>query len=147
MSIDVEESITIGRPRQEVAGYAMDPARDTEWIAAFNRVEVLTEPPVGVGTRVRRVARFLGRTIDYVLEIAEHEPGRRVVMRSVRSPFPMVITYRFADDPAGTRASIRVQGDAGGFYRLAEPLLAGRVRGDVRADLRRLQSADRPAGG
>ncbi|HEV8653857.1 MAG TPA: SRPBCC family protein [Actinomycetes bacterium] len=139
MSVDVEETITIDRPRPQVAGYAMDPAHDTEWIGGVTQVELLTDPPVRVGTQVRRVARFLGKRIDYVLEVTEVEPAERVVMRSIRSPFPMVVTYRFADDGTRTRASIRVQGDSGGFYRVAAPLLAGRVRRDVHGDLERLK--------
>jgi uncharacterized membrane protein len=139
MSVDVQEAIVIQRPRAEVAAYAMDPANDPAWIGGITGVELLTDPPLRVGTRVRRLARFLGRTIDYVLEVSEHRPAERITMRSVRGPFPMVVGYRFADHGPGTHASIRVQGDAEGFYRLAAPLLAGRVRRDVRGDLERLK--------
>jgi hypothetical protein len=69
-------------------------------------------------------------------------------MRSIRSPSPMVVTYRFADHGASTRASIRVHGDAGGFYRVAAPLPAGRVRRGVHGDLERLKrdlGSGRPA--
>jgi uncharacterized membrane protein len=139
MTVEVEESIAIDRPRHGVAAYAMDPANDTSWIRALTRVELLTDPPVRVGTRVRRVAQFLGRSVDYVLEVADYEPGRRLAMRSVRAPFPMLVTYLFADQGGGTRATIRVQGDTGRFYRLAGPLLAGQVRRGVRGDLERLK--------
>ena len=141
MSTDVCAERSIGRPSGEVAAHAMDPANDLTWIGGLREAEVLTDGPVGPGTRVRRVAGFLGRKIEYVNEIVEHDPPRRLVMRSVKAPFPMTVTYEFesADGGAATRASVRVQGDAGGFYRLAAPLLSAQVRRSVAADLRRLK--------
>jgi hypothetical protein len=38
----------------------------------------------------------------------------------------------------GTRASIRIRGDAAGFYRLAGPPMAVQVRGSIGKDLRDL---------
>src|SRR2546430_6452188 len=107
VSIDVQETALIDRPRPDVAGYAMDPANDTRWIGGIREVAWVTEPPLRVGSRVRRLARFLGRPVDYVLEVADLDPQTRVVMRSVRAPFPMVVTYTFADDGGRTRAGVR----------------------------------------
>ncbi len=81
MIVDIEETITIDRPRSEVAAYAMDPLHDTDWIDRLSRVDLITDPPVRVGTQVRRVA----------------------------------------------------------FFRVAAPLLAGRVRRGVHDDLQRLK--------
>jgi hypothetical protein len=60
-------------------------------------------------------------------------------MRSVQGPFPMVVTYEFEDDEAGTLMRIRAQGDATGFYRVAGPLLARAVRKGIAGDLKRLK--------
>src|SRR4051794_40324774 len=74
MRTDVRVETTIERDRGDVAAYAMDPANDATWIGALTEVSVLTEGPVGEGTRVRRVARFLGKRIEYVNEIVEFAP-------------------------------------------------------------------------
>jgi uncharacterized membrane protein len=139
MSIDVTIDEWIDRPRAEVFAYACDPAHDTTWIGALTEATVLTEPPFGVGSRVRRVAGFLGRRIEYVNEVVEFETGRRLAMRSVKAPFPMTVVYEFEDDGDGTRMRIRTGGDASGFYRIAGPLLARAVRKGVADDLRRLK--------
>jgi hypothetical protein len=60
-------------------------------------------------------------------------------MRSVKSPFPMVVTYAFEDASGGTRASVRVQGDPSALYRLAGPLMSRQVRRSVQGDLERLR--------
>jgi hypothetical protein len=139
MSIDVRETIVIQSPRRSVAAYAMDPGNDTRWIGGIKEVAWVTEPPLRVGSRVRRVARFLGRGIDYVLEVVALEPEAQVVMKSVKSPFPMVVTYTFASQGAATEAGVRVQGGSGLLFRLASPLMARQVSANLRGDLGRLK--------
>jgi hypothetical protein len=139
MSTDIEVQEWIGRARDEVAAFAMDPANDMRWIEAFAEVTVLTPPPVGRGTRVSRVAHFLGRRIEYVNEITAYEPPSLLEMRSVKAPFPMEVAYRFEDADGGTRVTIETRGDAGGFYKLAGPLLNRAVRKGVEKDLAKLK--------
>ena len=62
-----------------------------------------------VGSQVERVASFLGRHIEYVNEISGLT-GTRLAMRSVRSPFPMRVTYGFDDTgDATTEVSVPVE--------------------------------------
>jgi Polyketide cyclase / dehydrase and lipid transport len=137
--VDVSASETIARPRDEVAMYVTDNRHDPTWIGGISESELLGEPPIVVGSRVRRVASFLGKRIEYVNEVTRLEPGRLLEMRSVKSPFAMVVTYGFEDADVGTRATVRVQGDPGAWYRIAGPLLARQVRGSVQRDLVRLR--------
>jgi uncharacterized membrane protein len=139
VSIDVPVTALIGRPAAEVAAYAMDPANDTSWIGGIREVRWVTEPPLRVGSRVRRLAGFLGRRVDYVLEVTDLAPGERVAMRSVEAPFPMVVTYTFAAEGSSTRAGVRVQGGGGALFRVAGPLMAWQVRRSLRGDLARLR--------
>jgi uncharacterized protein YndB with AHSA1/START domain len=135
---DVTVERLIRADREMVAGYAMDPSNDASWIGALTEVNVLTDAPVGNGTRVQRVARFLGKRIEYVNEIEVYEPPERLVMRSIKAPFPMTVTYEFEAVDGGTRMRIAAGGDASGFYRLAGPLLNRQVERGVAADLERL---------
>jgi uncharacterized membrane protein len=138
--VDVEVEATIARPRAEVAAFAMTPENETRWIGGIAASRMVTAPPLRVGSEVARVASFLGRRIDYALRVVEHEPGRIIVMDSVRGPFPMRVTYAFADDAGGgTRVRNRVEGEATGFYGLAAPLMAGAVRRSLRRDLATLK--------
>jgi hypothetical protein len=94
---------------------------------------------VAVGSQVERVASFIGRRVEYVNEITELTADR-LAMRSVRSPFPMRVTYRHRDTGAsGTEVSVRVEGDAGRFYALVRPLLGLAVRRSITRDLRNLK--------
>jgi uncharacterized membrane protein len=139
MGVDVTATGTIARPCEEVAAYLRDPANDTSWIGGLRSARLLAPAPVAVGSQVERVASFLGRRVEYVNEITELTVDR-LVMRSVRSPFPMRVTYGHRDaGGAATEVSVRVEGDAGRFYALAAPLLGVAVRRSIGRDLRNLK--------
>jgi uncharacterized membrane protein len=139
VAIDIRAMIDVARPREQVAAYLRDPGNDPSWIGGLRSARLVTDPPVGVGSRVERVASFLGRRIEYLNEVTELT-RTRLAMRSVRSPFPMRVTYGFDDaGEAATEVSVRVQGDASRLYRLADPLMAWLVRRSVRRDLRTLK--------
>jgi Polyketide cyclase / dehydrase and lipid transport len=138
LDVTAEQSIDVDPGR--AFAYATDPKNDPVWIGGISEAELLGDPPLEKGSAVRRLASFMGRRIEYVLEVAELEPGARLAMRSLRSPFPMAVTYSFEPAAGGTVMRIRVEGEPGGMYRLAGPLLPGMVRRSVASDLRRLKA-------
>ena len=84
------------------------------------------------------MAHFMGRRIEYVMEVDELESGRRIVLRSIKSPFPMRVTYTFEPDTSGTRATVRVEGGPDGPLRRASGLMSWAVRRNLRKDVARL---------
>ena len=139
MAVDVTATASIDRPRDQVAVYLRNPANDTKWIGGLHSARLLTPGQVTVGSQVERVASFLGRRVQYVNEITELTADR-LAMRSVRSPFPMRVTYGHRDTGAGTtEVSVRVEGEAGRFYALVRPLLGLAVRRSITRDLRNLK--------
>ena len=139
MALDETAEIRIARPAEQVAAYMFDPVNDPAWIGGIGDATPLDEAPVRVGSRVRRQASFLGRRIDYVMEVVALDSGRRLAMHAVEAPMPMDVTYEV--DPAGDAAvaRVRVQGDAGGLYRIAGPLISAQVGRSIDGDVRRLK--------
>src|SRR5262245_60467762 len=140
MSLDVVASIEIDRPPDVVAAYEFEPANDPTWIGGVATAERQTDGPIGTGSRVLRRGSFLGRPIEWLMEVVEHVPDRRLAMHALRSPFPMDVTYELDPSGDGTRAGIRIRGDARGFYGILGPLTPVMVRRSVQADLRRLKA-------
>jgi uncharacterized membrane protein len=140
MAIDVITDIVIQRPRGEVAEYAADPDRATDWYSNIKSVEWETPRPLAVGSRLKFVAGFLGRRLAYTYEVRELVPGERFVMSTAQGPFPMETTYTWADAGAGsTRMSLRNRGEPAGFSKLVAPFMGFAVRRANRKDLRRLK--------
>ncbi|MGW7366469.1 SRPBCC family protein [Streptomyces sp. NPDC054841] len=143
MTIDETAERLIPLPAERVAAYAMDWRHDHEWTQGIRTAELTREADdgggFGVGAEVTRTAYFLGKRIDYVLRVAAYDPPRLLDMVSVAGPMPMHVTYTFAPDVHGTLARIRVRGGTGGYYRLAAPLMARKVRSSITKDLRDLE--------
>ena len=141
MAVDVLTETVIERPLAEVAEYAADPTTAPRWYENIRSVEWVTEPPLRVGSRVAFQANFLGRVLRYTYEIAEFEPGTRLVMRTAQGPFPMETTYTWeAAEGGGTRMTLRNRGEPAGFSRMAAPVMVAAIRRANRADLARIKA-------
>jgi uncharacterized membrane protein len=140
VAVDVVTEIDIARPRAGVAAFASDPGNATAWYRNIKTVEWETQPPAEVGSRMRFVAKFLGRTLEYTYEVREVEPGSRFVMSTADGPFPMETTYTWEDAPGGgTRMMLRNRGEPAGFAAVTAPVMSRAMRRANEADLRRLK--------
>jgi len=140
VAVDVVTETVIGLPCEQVAAFVADPSNAPRWYANIKSVTWLTPPPVGVGSRMDFVARFLGRTLACTYEVAEFEPGRRLVMHTSQGPFPMETTYAFEPVDAGhTRMRLRNRGEPAGFASIAAPAMSSAMRRANIKDLARLK--------
>jgi carbon monoxide dehydrogenase subunit G len=138
MAIDVQSEVLIQRPRAQVAAFMFDPRNDAIWTTGVIECRPLTEGRLRAGSRVERLTKFLGRQFGYTYEVTAADGDRSVDMR-VAQPFPMQIRYELEDAGEGTRARIRASGEAGGFFRVAAPLLSRMVRRNISNDLETLK--------
>jgi Polyketide cyclase / dehydrase and lipid transport len=142
LAIDVIARQDIDAPPSAVSAVQFDPNRDPEWIGGVDRVELVTDPPTAVGSKVRRVGGFMGRPIEWLMRVEAYEPERHVGMHALQAPFPMDVDYRLEpiDDGRRTSASIRIRGDAAGVYgAMPGPVMGWMVRRSVQGDLKRLK--------
>jgi uncharacterized protein YndB with AHSA1/START domain len=136
MAVDVVTEIVIDRDREAVAAFAADPSNAPRWYENIKTVEWRGEPRVKVGARIAFVAHFLGRRLAYTYEIAEYEPGARLVMRTADGPFPMETSYAWSDEAGGgTRMVLRNRGEPKGFSSLMAPFMSTAMRSANRKDL------------
>jgi uncharacterized membrane protein len=141
MIVDVRTAIVINRPRRGVAAFAGDPSNAPNWYVNIKSVDLKTQPPLGVGSRIAFVAQFLGRRLAYTYEIVDLVPGERLVMRTAEGSFPMETTYTW--EPAGdgaTRMTLRNRGEPTGFSKFGAPIMAAAMRRANRKDLARLKA-------
>ena len=138
MPFDVRVEANVARSPDEVAAYMFDPRHDPEWITGIEHVDP-PDTPVAVGSETHRLARFMGRRIEYVLRVKEYIPDRLMVMESVRAPFPMGVTYGVESDGSGSCVSLRVTGGYGLLMRLAQPIFSRQIKRSLEADLRHLR--------
>ena len=141
MSVDVVSEIEIEASVREVSMYAADPDNAPNWYEKLESIEWVTQPPVELGSKMRFVAHFLGRRLEYTYEVVEYKAGRRLVMRTAEGPFPMETTYVWEKLPGDrTRMTLRNRGEPKGFSKLMAPLMRGAMKKANEADLRALKS-------
>ena len=139
MNVDVTTEIQIDRPVAAVAGFASSPDNVPAWYANIKSVEWNRADGVAVGSQIAFVADFLGRRLEYVYEIVELIPERKLVMQTADGPFPMETTYQWRADGRGTRMTLRNRGQPSGFSSLVSPLMVLAIRRANRKDLRLLK--------
>lgn len=138
MAIDISTEVVIARPRPEVAAFMFDPKNDAIWTTGVIESHPHADGPLARGAKVERKVKFLGRRFSYLYEVADAAPDAFVELL-VDQPFPMKVRYELEDDPRGTIARIRAQGEPGGFFRMAGPLLSRMVKRNITNDLELLK--------
>lgn len=138
MGVDVRPTVLVRRPRADVAAFMFDPANDLRWTGGITSSTPSQPGPLVEGATVERPARFLGRTFTYGYVVTAANDSRMVEMK-VEQPFPMLVRYELEDAPDGTLVAIRATGSPGGFFRWATPIMKGKVRKNIAADLGRLR--------
>jgi uncharacterized membrane protein len=135
--LDVSVTAPVSASPDRVRSYMFDPRHDPEWMAAVKSVEPLDDD-ARPGARVRRVGRFLGRTLRWTTEIVSVQPSE-LQLRIVDGPMRGIVTYHIEPSASGSLVTIRNTGQAPGFA--PRWLLAMAMRRSLSADLRRLRRA------
>lgn len=139
--MDVITSITINRPRMEVANYSANPDNATKWYKNIKSSILKTPLPLRKGSLVDFEAYFLGRKLTYTYEFKEFVPGVKLVMETADGPFLMETTYMWEDEPDGaTKMILRNRGYPSGFSELLVPFTALALRNANKKDLKLLKT-------
>lgn len=134
-----EINLVINRPIEEVFAFISNPENLLRWRAGTLDIKKDPSVPLGVGSVVRGRFTFLGRPFDGNLEIILHEPHRRYATRLIEGPFPLEARYTLEPAGNGTDLTLVIEGEPGGFFKLAEPLLVSLAKRSYEADLNNLK--------
>ena len=121
--IRIQASVTVSRPLEEVFRFMTNHQNALQWQSGLLEARV-TNDVVGVGKTWVDVMQVLGQRIEIASELTEYEPLRTVGFKSTSGPIPLEGRYAFEPDGEGTKVTFTMQGEAGGFFKLAEPIVA-----------------------
>jgi uncharacterized protein YndB with AHSA1/START domain len=136
--LKIESTTVIARSVEEVFAVLSNAENNPKWSSAFLEVNKTSEGSIGVGTTWRGVGKFLGKQIEVELEETEYEPNRKSAQKSTM-PFPVHQQMTFERVDGGTRVNVRFEADPGGFFKLAEPLLASMAKRNIEGELANLK--------
>lgn len=135
----VETTVTVNRPLDEVFDFISNFENNPLWQSGVQQAKITSEGPLDVGTTYSQLAKFLGRPVKSEFEVIEFESRKLVKGRSTTGSFPITFTRSVEFGQGGTKVTAVIEGDASGFFRLAEPILSRIVQRQVTADYRNLK--------
>lgn len=136
--VRAEVSTTIKRPIEEVFAVMSDASRNPQWVSGMSEQTKTSDGPIGVGTTWHGVSKFLGRRLESDQVYTEFESNRRFTWEAT-TPFPVTMAFTFESVAGGTRVTQVVEGEPGGFFKLAGPLLITAAKRQFQNDLDNLR--------
>ena len=136
--ISTEVSVFINRPVQEVYDFASDFAKTQEWQQDVIRSEM--NGPLAIGTTGVFVQKFMGREIENDVEITGVDPPYELCFKSTSGPISFEGCQRTVEQDDGTLASFVVEAEVGGFFKVAEGLVAKQLESTLQRDLENLKA-------
>jgi len=121
--IIVQVNIVINRPLEEVFSFLSNLENNMKWRSGMIKAEKVSEGPIGVGTTYRVINNFFGRRAEGQAEVTEYELNRKYATMN-KSGLRIKTQRTFESVEGGTRVTFAVETELGGFFKLAEPLMA-----------------------
>lgn len=102
---NAQATILIGRQVDVVFSFVTNSQNDVVWMPKFGTVRQLTLGPIGVGTRFRQTALFLGSEVEADWEIVEFATNQWMKGESVAGPFEFKGGYLCQGEGSATRVT------------------------------------------
>jgi uncharacterized membrane protein len=131
--IKIEVSVAIDRPVEEVFAFTTNLENASLFQPDVEESRQTSTGPVRVGTTWQEVRHMQGRRIESTNQVTQYEPNKRVFFKTASGPFPVEGGYTYEPVDGGTKLNIIGQAETSGFFKLADPLVAGIVKRQLEA--------------
>jgi len=138
--INLDFGTLIDRPVKDVFVFVANPNNMSKWNSVVLSLEQVTPGEVGVGTKFKSTGELMGRRIEGEMQITAYEPDTKCGFQVNAGPMQVNMMLTFKTVGTGTKISLNAQGNPAGFFKIAEGMLAGRVKGMMEENLARLKS-------
>jgi carbon monoxide dehydrogenase subunit G len=133
-----EGTITIRKTPKEIFPYLNDAEKIQQWTGVKN-MRLLTDGPVGIGSKFAQTIAFLGQSFESVTEVTAYDEPQSLAIKSTSGPMPFEQRMTLSPTEEGTKLEIVAEGEPGGFFKLAQPLLAPALHKQLQDQLGKLK--------
>jgi uncharacterized protein YndB with AHSA1/START domain len=120
---EFEVVTVIDRPVEKVFAFLVDPSKTADWTPGLTEARQTSDGPVGVGTTVLFIGKFLGRGFEALSECTEYIPNQRFTSKTTSGPIQLEVDSTLQPVDGGTRLATVYRGESRGFFTLAEPVI------------------------
>jgi hypothetical protein len=137
----VEATVIIRSDTDEVFEFIAAPENGPRWQEGAISTRVTTPGPVGVGSQIEHVGRWMGMRLPTRAEVTLFEHGARFGydITTAMSPSPSQMRYSLVQVADGTRLTLSNDFTLPGYMRLFAPVLRRSVQRMFERDVRRLR--------
>ena len=133
--IKYEYQFTVSVTPQEVFDLFTNPTKDAEWRGSAVSAEWTSDPPHGVGSTIKSLDKLLGREVASTQEVTAWDPPNQYGVKGASGPMSFELTLTLEAHDNGTKATMTVEAESGGFFKIAENLFAKQLKKQVTADM------------
>jgi carbon monoxide dehydrogenase subunit G len=137
--ISIEKSIHINKPIADVFAFLTDFVNDAKWQGDLVRSEKTSPGPMAVGSTGLYVQKVMGKEIKNDVAVTVYEPPKRFGMKTTSGPVQFQINASLEEMGGGTHLTMTLNGEPGGFFKLAEGLLKGELEKSLDRDFAKLK--------
>lgn len=135
--IKVQHSVVINRPVAEVFAFVTDPANETKWQEGVVSASTTSAGAMGVGSEVVETRKFMGRDMVSKMKVSAYEANKKFVFKVADGPVPFEMNQTYESNGDGTKISVVIEGEPGGFFKLAEGMVRKQLETQMAADFER----------
>jgi len=138
----IEESIIINKPVEAVFAFITTPEKSPKWQSGAIETIRTSDGPIGVGSTMRHIGKFMGRRIETIAKVSAFELGRKYAYYSQLGPtkFSLCYTFEPKEDGVATRLTLATEAALRGGFRLMGPMVRAMTSRRYRGDLQRVKS-------
>jgi uncharacterized protein YndB with AHSA1/START domain len=125
--IRIANNITIARTLDDVFQYVADYNNNPHWMPVQS-VQPITQGPIGAGTKFKQQFHMMGAEYEMDCMVHEFVPGEKIAFEYVAPVFSWKGIVLFAPNSAGTHLKTHGDVELSGTLRVAEPIVAPKVR-------------------
>jgi carbon monoxide dehydrogenase subunit G len=130
---NIDGSIYIDRPPEVVFDFVADERNEPRYNPKMTTVSLLTEEPIGVGSRFEATLVMRGRPITMTVEFTEFERPRRLASVTTTGPMDTVGALSFEPRGLGTLMAWSWHIKLHGLAKIGSPLVSWMGRRQERA--------------
>ena len=133
-----EVTATIHQTPDNVFAYFKDVEKIQQWAPVTN-MKLLTDGPISVGSKFSQTVSALGRSFEAITEVTAYEESKLYAFKSTSGPLPFEQRFTLTPTDEGTKLEIVSEGEPGGFFKLAQPLIAPAVHKQLQDQVNKLK--------
>lgn len=135
----VENTVVIQKSVDEVFAFVNNPDNTTKWQGGVEAVKH-DGGTSQVGAQYTEVRKFMGREMNTIMEVTAFEVNNKYTAKVVKGPVAFDVDVTFTAEGGNTKMTTIVQGEPGGFFKLAENMVAKQLKESLEEDGKRLKS-------